>query len=76
MANKENKKTEVKNTVVDETNVLDTIKNGNKMPEGLADEVKKEIAEEEKKKKKRMNEEYEKKRHGKKGVLTEVSVGR
>lgn len=52
MANKENKKTEVKNTVVDETNVLDTIKNGNKMPEGLADEVKKEIAEEEKKKKK------------------------
>ena len=45
MANKENKKTEVKNTVVDETNVLDTIKNGNKMPEGLADEVKKEIAE-------------------------------
>lgn len=52
MANKENKKTEVKNTVVDETNVLDTIKNGNKMPEGLADEVKKEIAEEEKNKKK------------------------
>ena len=46
MANKENKKTEVKNTVVDETNVLDTIKNGNKMPEGLADEVKKEIAKE------------------------------
>ena len=52
MAKAENKKTEVKNTVVDETNVLDTIKNGNKMPEGLADEVKKEIAEEEKKKKK------------------------
>lgn len=52
MAKTENKKTEVKNTVVDETNVLDTIKNGNKMPEGLADEVKKEIAEEEKNKKK------------------------
>lgn len=52
MAKTENKKTEVKNTVVDETNVLDTIKNGNKMPEGLADEVKNEIAEEEKRKKK------------------------
>lgn len=52
MAKTENKKTEVKNTVVDETNVLDTIKNGNKMPDGLADEVKKEIAEEEKNKKK------------------------
>lgn len=49
---KETKKAEVKNTVVDENNVLDTIKNGNKMPDGLADEVKNEIAEEEKKKKK------------------------
>ena len=48
---KETKKAEVKNTVVDENNVLDTIKNGNKMPDGLADEVKNEIAEEEKKKK-------------------------
>ena len=49
---KETKKVEVKNTVVDENNVLDTIKNGNKMPDGLADEVKNEIAEEEKRKKK------------------------
>lgn len=30
------------------------------------------LIDEEKKKKKRMNEEYEKKRHGKKSVLTEV----
>ena len=36
---KETKKAEVENTVVDENNVLDTIKNGNKMPDGLADEV-------------------------------------
>lgn len=49
---KDTKNTEVKNTVVDENNVLDSIKNGNKMPEGIAEEVKKEIAEEEKKKKK------------------------
>lgn len=34
------------------------------------------LIDEEKKKKKRMNEEYEKKRHGKKGVLTEVGIGR
>ncbi|KAM7454365.1 hypothetical protein BLSTO_04877 [Blastocystis sp. subtype 1] len=32
------------------------------------------LIDEEKKKKKRMNEEYEKKRHGKKGVLTETVV--
>ena len=49
---KETKKVEVAKTVVDENNVLDTIKNGNKMSDGLADEVKNEIAEEEKKKKK------------------------
>ena len=46
---KDTKNTEVKNTVVDENNVLDSIKNGNKMPEGIAEEVQKEIAEEEKK---------------------------
>ena len=49
---KETKKVEVAKTVVDENNVLDTIKNGNKKPDGLAEEVKTEIAEEEKKKKK------------------------
>ena len=49
---KETKKVEVAKTVVDENNVLDTIKNGNKMPDGLADEVKNEIAEAEKTKKK------------------------
>lgn len=46
------KKAEVKNTVMNEENVIDAIRNGNKMPEGIADEVQKEIAEEEKNKKK------------------------
>ena len=49
---KDTKKTETKNTVMNEENVMDAIKNGNKMPEGIADEVQKEIEEEEKKKKK------------------------
>lgn len=53
MATKETKTTKsATTTVIDENNVLDNIKNANKMPEGLADEVQKEIAEEEKNKKK------------------------
>lgn len=51
MAKKEETKATVKNTVMDENNVLDSLKNGNKMPEGLADEVMKKIEEEEKEKK-------------------------
>lgn len=52
MANKETKTTKSAATVINEDNVLDNLKNANKMPEGLADEVQKEIEEEEKKKKK------------------------
>lgn len=52
MATKDTKKVENKNVVMNEENVIDAIKNGNKMPDGLADEVQKEIAEEEKNKKK------------------------
>lgn len=46
------KKEETKVTeVINEVNVLDSIKNGNKMPEGLAKEVMQKIADEEKEKK-------------------------
>ena len=50
MAKKEETKAVV-NTVINEENVLNSIKNGNKMPEGLAKEVMDNIAKEEKDKK-------------------------
>lgn len=52
MATKETKTTKSATTVMNEDNVLDNLKNANKMPEGLADEVQKEIEQEEKDKKK------------------------
>lgn len=48
---KKTEETKVTGTVVNEDNVLDSIKNGNKMPEGLAKEVMDNIAKEERDKK-------------------------
>lgn len=48
---KKTEETKVTGTVVNEDNVLDSIKNGNKMPEGLTKEVMDNIAKEERDKK-------------------------
>ena len=48
---KKTEETKVTGTVVNEDNILDSIKNGNKMPEGLAKEVMDNIAKEERDKK-------------------------
>ncbi len=48
---KKTEETKVTGAVVNEDNVLDSIKNGNKMPEGLAKEVMDNIAKEERDKK-------------------------
>lgn len=48
---KKTEETKVTSIVVNEDNVLDSIKNGNKMPEGLAKEVMDNIAKEERDKK-------------------------
>lgn len=47
----EKKETKAAKSTINEENVLDSIKNGNKMPDGLSKEVMDEIAKEEKEKK-------------------------